>query len=484
MLDIVIISVPGVMRKSPQAAPALLKASVEAGGFTCKTIDFNIRFYQEFDDPGPLEVYFSTGMNTEEEPRALKLVEKWAKEIVELNPKFIGISVFTYQNRVATKLLCNSIRRLSNIKIILGGQGLSDGGILGATGFGKQMFDENLADFWIRSEGEVSLVELLKNNIEYPGINSDTFKQIDDLDSLPFPNYDDYALESYDKKSLPITGSRGCVRSCSFCDIHDHWKYRYRDGGNVANEIIESSKKYNVYDFYFTDSLVNGNLKEFKKFINVLSEYNKQTSKPIKWTSQFIVRAEKQNDDNFWQNIAESGGYELAIGVETGSDSVREHMNKKFTNEDLDYTMRMLKKFNITCVFLMIVGYPTETEEDFNKTLDMFVRYQEYAGEIITHVNIGTSLGILPGTPLHTNASEFNIELDKYENNWVALDNPKLNFDERLNRIKILKNHLLELGYKMPYDSSGHMLDVLNKQREMFNKRTQIKKLIRIKNEK
>ena len=39
MIDIVIISVPGVMRKTPQAAPALLKGSVEAAGFTCNTIE-------------------------------------------------------------------------------------------------------------------------------------------------------------------------------------------------------------------------------------------------------------------------------------------------------------------------------------------------------------------------------------------------------------------------------------------------------------
>ena len=37
----------------------------------------------------------------------------------------------------------------------------------------------------------------------------------------------------------------------------------------------------------------------------------------------------------------------MAIGVETGSDSVRMHMNKKFNNADLDYTMSMLEKYNI-----------------------------------------------------------------------------------------------------------------------------------------
>ena len=482
MIDIVIISVPGVMRKTPQAAPALLKGSVEAAGFTCNTIDFNIRFYQEVEKYNALETYFATGLNIEEHSQASELVEKWVEDILKLNPKFIGISVFTYQNRVATKLFCQHIRKLSSAKIVLGGQGLSDGGILGAAGFGKQMYNENLTDFWIRSEGEISLIELLKNNINYPGINSDTFEQINDLDSIPFPNYDDYELELYDTKTLPITGSRGCVRSCSFCDIHDHWSYRYRSGQNMANEILYLNKKYNINEFNFTDSLINGNLKEFKKFTKIIANHNKKLVTPVTWTSQFIVRQDSQVNEQYWQDIAESGGSKLAIGVETGSDSVRLHMNKKFTNKDLDYTMTMLDKYKISCTFLMIVGYPTETEKDFQETLDMFTRYKQYT-HIITNINIGSTLGILPGTPLYINAKQFNIEVDKYENNWIALDNPELTLEKRIQRRHILKDHVLKLGYTIPVDSTEHMLKILDNQKEMFATRRKIKKMIRIKNE-
>jgi len=481
MIDIVIISVPGVMRKSPQAAPALLKGSVEAAGFTCKTIDFNIKFYEEVKESAALETFFSTGLNAEEQDQASDLVESWTRDILKLDPKFIGISVFTYQNRIATKLFCQHIRKLSNVKIILGGQGLSDGGILGVSGFGKQLYNEKLIDFWIRSEGEISLVELLKNNVEYPGINSDTFSQIKDLDSIPFPNYDDYDLESYNRKSLPITGSRGCVRACSFCDIHDHWDYRYRTGQNMADEILYLNEKYAVNEFNFSDSLVNGSLKEFRKFIKIVADHNKTLSTPLTWTSQFIVRPKSQVNEEYWQHISESGGNRLAIGVETGSDKVRLHMNKKFNNEDLEYTMTMLEKYNITCSFLMIVGYPTETDADFQETLDMFSRYKHLT-HIITDINIGSTLGILPGTPLHNNAKAYNIEVDKYENNWVAWDNKDLTLEKRIQRRNILKDHVLNLGYTIPVDSSDHMLKILNHNKDMFNTRLEIKKMIRIKN--
>ena len=481
MIDIVIIAVPGVSSRRPQAAPALLKASVEAHGFSCNTVDYNARFYQEDVDISALETYFATGLNTEFKDAAEQLVEKWTVDLLKLNPKFVGISVFTHQNRIATELFCRALRRLSTVKIVLGGQGLSDGGLLGVSGFGKLMFDQGLADFWIRSEGEYSLVELLKNNIQYPGINSDTFQQIDDLDALPFPDYTDYEMSLYESNSLPITGSRGCVRSCSFCDIHDHWKYRYRSGQSMAEEIMHQHQKHHVNHFIFSDSLINGSLKEFNKFIQILADYNKTTKDKISWTSQFIVRSPGQVSKLYWKNIAESGAENLQIGVETGSDAVREHMNKKFTNADLDYTMSKLNEYGVTCVFLMIVGYPTETDNDFQDTLDMFTQYKDMANRIITRVAIGSTLGILPGTPLYHRADEMNIVLDKYENNWIALDNPDLTLEKRIQRREILKQHLVDNGYLV--DGTEHMMKTLSNNVDMFNQRLKLKRMIRMKNE-
>jgi radical SAM superfamily enzyme YgiQ (UPF0313 family) len=482
MIDIVILSVPGTISKFAPAAPALLKASVESAGFSCRTVDFNIRLYQDLDNTADLETYFTTGLNLEHRPSAVELIEQWVTELCQLNPRYIGISVFTYQNRIATQLFCTAIRQIiPNAKIVVGGQGIADGGIEGESGFAVQLISQSLIDFWIRSEGEISLVELLKGNTTYPGINSNNFEQIENLNILPFPNYDDYDLLQYENaNSVPVTGSRGCVRSCSFCDIHEHWAYRYRSGQNIADEINYLNQKYGVTDFSFSDSLINGNLKEFKHFIKLLSDRNQQSAEKLTWSSQFIVRSERTISEQYWQDIADSGARNLAIGVETGSDTVRLHMNKKFTNQDLDYTMQMMTKYNITCQFLIIVGYPTETDADFQDTLDMFTKYQHLAQHVITSVTIGSTLGILPGTPLYHNADLYNIELDKYENNWIAKDNLDLTLEKRLHRRTMLKQHLESLDYAIS-DSTEHVLKILNSNREMFKKRHELKHLIKIK---
>jgi radical SAM superfamily enzyme YgiQ (UPF0313 family) len=344
-----------------------------------------------------------------------------------------------------------------------------------------------LTDYYVKGDGEQSLIELLRGNDIIDGINREDFVPIKTLDNMLHPDFSDYDFDLYNPKQLPITGSRGCVRNCSFCDVHVHSKYRYRSGEFVADEMIALAKQYGLSDFYFTDSLINGNLREFKIMCTKLAEYNSTAQKPITWGGFFIIRASNQVFDGYWELVSRSGGCRLDLGVETGSDSVRLHMNKKFDNEGLDYTMEMLEKYNITCNFLIIVGYPTETEQDFRDTLDMFTRYQPMANRIIENVSLGSTLGILPGTPLHQLAEEYNIELDRHENNWIAHDNPTLTIEERLRRVQRLKDHLNELGYVFGNGNNGDngdsMLDMLESSVEVFNKRNKIKKIIRIKNE-
>ena len=102
-------------------------------------------------------------------------------------------------------------------------------------------------------------------------------QQIDDINRLAYPVYDDYELSDYTNRkglvALPITGSRGCVRSCTFCDVASMWpKYRYRDGKNIAEEIKYQVERHGVRAFRFTDSLINGSLKAFKDMIKELAE--------------------------------------------------------------------------------------------------------------------------------------------------------------------------------------------------------------------
>lgn len=130
----------------------------------------------------------------------------------------------------------------------------------------------------------------------------------------------------------------------------------------------------------------------------------------------------------------------------------------------------------------MIVGYPTETDHDFDDTVNMFTRYQDLANRIIVSVSLGSTLSILPGTPLYHNAAAHNIELDAYENNWISLDNMDLTLEKRLQRREFLAQHLRTLGYS-DSRADDSMVKMLASNQAMFKKRLLIKKLVTTKNE-
>jgi len=126
-------------------------------------------------------------------------------------------------------------------------------------------------------------------------------------------------------------------------------------------------------------------------------------------------------------------------------------MQKGYTDEDLHYSLGEIFKNNIKVRFLMIIGYPTETQEDFQQTLDFFNRYSEYGIKgLVEEVNLGLTLNLLPNTPLYAKAEEYGLATTKdHINDWVCVQNPTLDFKERLKRRIEAQYYVEKLGYKV-----------------------------------
>jgi hypothetical protein len=395
MYDLAIFSFPYIAITAPAAAPALLKGYLKTQGFKVLAQDYNV-FIKNRLDPmvyNELMVYwtsvFSTIKLSDETMSAYNdLLEDLAKKIAMCDTRWVGFSVFSNHSR---KFLEDFLPRFqkynsNKIKVVLGGHGLD---VLWVDSI------EQYIDTYINSEGEIALRELLKGNMTYPGIASPA-KQIDDLDQLGHADYSDYDLTAgyeswYDGPMIQITGSRGCVRDCTFCNVGSIWeKFKYRSGQSLADEIITNYELTGIKHFYFTDSLINGNVRELINMMKILTEYKTRTNAPISWGGQWISRSQKGLPKDYYPLIASSGGFGLTMGVETGSDRVRAHMKKNFTNADLDEEMEQFSRHGITCSFFIMMGYPTETVEDFYDTLRMFKRYTKYVAD-------GTIVGIIVG---------------------------------------------------------------------------------------
>jgi radical SAM superfamily enzyme YgiQ (UPF0313 family) len=365
---------------------------------------------------------------------------------------------------------------------VIGGGGIATDKI-----FPQTLLDSKIIDAYIRGEGENAIVDLLNGKTSGPGINGNEPQQIIDVDQLPFPDYDDYELKTYTNKkgleALPITGSRGCVRACTFCDIANMWpRYYYRSGKNIAKEIRYQVEKYGVGAFRFTDSLINGSMRAFREMISELADYRQSLPSRDRfiWDTHFIVRSKTQMPPEDFDMMAKAGAGTMLIGIESGSPSVRDHMRKGFTEQDLDYTMQQLARVGVKCRMLMIVGYPTETQDDFQQTLDMFNRYVPYLKQgIIEEVNLGLTLNLMPDTPLYQEKQDHNIiQNNNHINDWVCLDNPTLTYKERLRRRIILQAHCERLGYKI-FEAKNYTKQLLTAWKEVSSMESTSETLIK-----
>jgi radical SAM superfamily enzyme YgiQ (UPF0313 family) len=464
--EIVFTSVPWADTGMPLMAPAVLKSIAIKAGRTAIAVDLNMRSYQllnQVDYKDELIQFFRTGVNDRNiQQRIFELFTEFAETLLVYNPSIIGISVFSYTSKISTRYLAMMIKKLApDVKIIIGGAGLS-ANFDSSVNFAETMVQQNLVDFYINGDGENSLYEYLTlGSQNVIGLNTDEWQQLtnEDLRKLPVPDYDDYQLDQYttdpDKLMLPMLTSRGCVRNCTFCDVHTHWKkFTWRSGEHIFEEMLTLYKKHSNRNFMFNDSLVNGNMKEYNVLIQLLSQYNlsRPESEKLQWAGFFILRPMEQFKEDQWKLIADSGGIGLQIGIETLNDQARFHLGKKFTNKDIEFALQMAKKYNIILSLLFLVGYVTETDADNDFAVKWYEDHVEYRD--ILRINVGTPLGIIPNTPLYDNFDRLGlVRTGPNPEDWSnpALGNTPLN---RLRWKQRIDDVVDSLNYQRTDDSA------------------------------
>ena len=445
-MDIVLLTIPYTDSKVPPSAPAILKAVLDNHGYSSDFIDFNAEILNSTNNVKIAFRDFAISHNPSDHNTLERICKNIVDRTIEKSPNYVGMSIFTYNSLEVCEFLCLMFRiHAPWIKIILGGQGLGNNGINSDNNFAKKIKQLDLCDYWIKSEGERALIDILEKKSNSTLANKNEWIQIVDPSEFIIPNYDCYDWALY-TKVLPITGSRGCVRKCTFCDIHTHWKkFVYREGEDIAREMIKQSQRYGIYRFMFTDSLVNGSMKAYRSMIQHLAHYNDNVEErqKIKWNGQFIFRPIAQMSEQDWLLTAQSGAEKLSIGIESFSEEIRNHIKKKFSNQDILDGLELMKKYNVRGTFLMIVGYITETDDHINEAKEFILKIKKFRNLI--DLEFGATLGILPGTVLHNMYGDTLIP-GKYENDWVNCETGST-LEKRLHWLKELKSYSKNLNF-------------------------------------
>jgi radical SAM superfamily enzyme YgiQ (UPF0313 family) len=326
--------------------------------------------------------------------------------------------------------------------------------------FAHYLKEKNLIDHWIRGEAETTIPEIIKGNYDVLGIDTDSLANRSEVKEHAYMDFDDFDINKYqsgyDNGVLPLETSRGCLRKCVFCDIPNmQGGFRFKTGQQLASEMIHYYEKYNVRHYFFHDALCNGSPKDFRIFNQKLIDYYEKHDLPdrfFRYSSHAIVYSEKHFKPKDFELMSRGGAETMVIGVESGSDRVREHMKKGFTGVDLDYNMEQYSQWNLQVYFLVIIGFPTETEEDFQQTLDMLTKYQRYVADgTVIGVNLGTTLTMEEGTEMYENPESLNIVgvggKRPKGTMWMVKGNETLTYKERIMRRIRAQEHAVDLGY-------------------------------------
>jgi hypothetical protein len=466
-MDILICSVPGTFDHRPTLAPALLKSCCTAAGYTAQALDLNIEIYNQIvQNPRrvALENFFTSQTLHPDITNDLSdLLDYCANRITNLNPKTVALSLLTQDSQFFTVWLCYHLKTINpDLKIVIGGSGIKSFIAESTINFAELLRSKGYIDDYINGDGEYSIVEYLGGNQSYSGINSSTWEAIKDLNVLPYPDFSDYDMSLYQEPCIPICDSRGCVRSCEFCDIIEHWKrYQYRTADNIFAEMQYQIQQHGLTRFTFYNSLTNGNMKEFQRLLDLICKYNQQHTQQISWDGYFIIRSSKQHPEEFWKKLKQSNG-SLMLGVESVVERVRISLGKNFTNEDIDYHLEMAKKYSVSMLLLLIVGYPTETRADFEFTKQWFHDRKHYAGQGIDQV-VFSLAAILPNTELERKQKEYGIVRGEIPTVWMTPVN-EISTQDRLTYLTELKELLSQLNMQI---GDGNNLTISAAQEEL-----------------
>lgn len=288
-----------------------------------------------------------------------------------------------------------------------------------ATSIPEILLMNTMVDIAVLGEGDITIVELLtaldKGNTisEVRGI---AFKEngkvvytparavVPELDALGFPDWDIFELDKYNKysdmhiatfisekiHSYPINAARGCPFNCSFCyHVYKDQKYRKYSEEAVSIEIDRLYHKYNCNYVSFWDELTFHS----KKSASVMAERIRSLGYKIGWEAPTRGNLFGRDDVPLIRTLKDSGCTSIAFSLENASPEILHAMNKKINVSQFIQQVKALWEGGVTPLTSVIFGYPQETVETIQSTID-----------VCEECNIFPSVGFLlplPATPIY-----------------------------------------------------------------------------------
>lgn len=370
--------------------------------------------------------------------------EDIAGRIRDFRPDWLGISSLTFESDGMHRLAAIAKEVRPDMPVVVGGPHPS--------AYTEQVMADPHIDYAVIGEGELTADDLgraLRTRGSVEAIDGLAWREnggvrinprqryVEDLDSLPFPAWDLVdipAYKSFDRMSrsgigdyMVIFTTRACPFKCLYCHNMFGKGFRKRSPDNVLAEIRELHDRHGVRELEIIDDIFNCDLDRAKRIFDMIADSG------MKLTLTFPngVRGDHM-DEEFFVKARRAGVVFMAFAVETATPRLQKMLRKNINLEKIERNIALARKHGIFCLGFFMLGFPTETREELQATVDFAVRSKLHAAHLfIVNPYEGTELAKLAedmGKPIFS----------KFDNNYLTPGFTNLTDlpDEELDRIR------------------------------------------------
>jgi radical SAM superfamily enzyme YgiQ (UPF0313 family) len=246
--------------------------------------------------------------------------------------------------------------------------------------------------------------------------------KVENLDTLPFPNYDHYPVTELGLDLLRVEAGRGCPFMCTFCSTASFFQrsFRLKSAARLVQDLDTLHDKYGYADFKLDHDLFTVNKRKILEFCEAVKD------RKYRWRVSARVDCV---DKELLRKMAEAGCVGMYFGIETGSRRMQEIARKRLDVELVEPTLAVTEQLDIQSTASFITGYHEELETDLADTLDLLGRC--VSPSCITQLHI---LAPEPGTPMfaeHRDKMEYDGYAGPYNAFRVAPEDTQLVLDHR-----------------------------------------------------
>ena len=254
--------------------------------------------------------------------------------------------------------------------------------------------------------GNNEKVEIVKHVEEYINNHINNVELDDVMYSKEFSDFGDVTYTEKTRAVIKIQD--GCDRFCSYCIIpYARGRVRSRKPENIISEITQIASK-GIKEVVITGIHIASYGKDFAMskdskltnyiLIDLLEEINEiqgiqrirlGSIEPLLITVEFVERLKK----------LEKICHHFHLSLQSGCDETLKRMNRRYTTEQFKEIVRLLRNAysDVNLTTDIIVGFPGETDEEFNKTYQFLKEIKFYKMHVFKYSpRKGTKAAVMP----------------------------------------------------------------------------------------